>query len=557
MPLHDVIILGSGLAGSVAAACLARAGVDVLVLDAGRHPRFAVGESTIPYTSIMTSLIAERYGVPEIGYLADFTLVRDHVSTNCGIKRNFGFVYHQPHRPHDPAQANQFPIYPGSHAESHLLRADVDHWMILIAQKYGATLREQTTAATVDVDDQAVSLTLSDGSVVTGKFLIDASGFRSPLAQKYGLREEPSRLRTHSRSIFTHMTGVEPFERTSTGGSHGNPSPWSQGTLHHLFPGGWMWVIPFDNYAGATSDACSVGISFDPRMHPKPEGDPAAEFSRFLAEFPDISQQFLHATAIRPWVSTGRLQYSSTRTVGYRWCLTAHAAGFIDALFSRGLQNTMAIIHALVWRVIEAVREDDFSVDRFEYIQELEQGLLDANDMLVANAYTSFADWELWNAWFRVWEAAQVLSTGQVFHVYSRFLATADPAVFAELERVEPCGAIPDYAPARAMIEAASGHMRRVQEGQVSPALAADAIFGLLSKADFIPPLFGLARRSNRWYRVTPASAVRTAVWARTKAPPPIAPLFARGLGAGLRQHFGHQLRTRLTGREPEPGHAP
>lgn len=545
-PEHDVVILGSGLAGGVIAACLARAGLDVLVIDAGRHPRFAVGESTIPYTSLMTSLISERYSVPEIGYLSSFATVRDHVSSNCGIKRNFGFVFHRPGQAHDPAQSNQFPIFPSSRAESHFFRADVDHWLIKVAQRYGAQLREDTRVNDVHVDEDAVTLSLPDGGTLTGKFLIDASGYRSPLAERFGLREVPTRLRTHSRTLFSHMNGVLPFEQTIRPQNvHGNPSPWSQGTLHHIFPGGWMWVIPFDNHRGATNSLCSVGISLDPRIHPKPDVDPAVEFEQFLADFPDISPQFANARAVRPWVSTERLQYSSSSTVGYRWCLTAHAAGFIDALFSRGMQNTMAVIHSLVWRVIDAVRENDFSPARFEYVQELEQGLLDANDSLVANAYTSFQDWDLWNAWFRVWETAQILSTAVLSRAYSAFTVRRDSAALSELARLEPGGAIPDYPPVREMLSKASLLVADVQECKRTPDEASEGIFEMLKEANFIPPLVGLAERSNRWYAVTPAKVARTAVWARWQAPPEIRQFFGDGIGWRFAKEYGRSLRVR------------
>src|SRR5690349_4061292 len=85
---HDVLVIGSGLAGSITAACLARNGIDVLVLDAGKHPRFAIGESTIPFTSMMMRLVSERYGVPEIKWLATFEAVQEHVDCNSGVKRN-------------------------------------------------------------------------------------------------------------------------------------------------------------------------------------------------------------------------------------------------------------------------------------------------------------------------------------------------------------------------------------------------------------------------------------------------------------------------------------
>jgi 2-polyprenyl-6-methoxyphenol hydroxylase-like FAD-dependent oxidoreductase len=42
------MILGSGLAGSISALCLASQGVKVALVDAGQHPRFAIGESMTP-----------------------------------------------------------------------------------------------------------------------------------------------------------------------------------------------------------------------------------------------------------------------------------------------------------------------------------------------------------------------------------------------------------------------------------------------------------------------------------------------------------------------------
>lgn len=536
---HDVVILGSGLAGSIIAACLARNGLNVLVIDAGQHPRFAVGESTIPYTSMMMRLVSERYDVPEIKKLTTFEAVQAEVSTNCGIKRNFGFVYHNPGEPHDPRQTNEFPIPRITHIENHFYRQDVDQWMLNVAVRYGASVRQRMNITDVDISDKMAALIAADGTRVTAKFIIDASGFRSPLASKFSLREEPTRLRAHSRTLFNHMVGVRPFEDTVfPRGVHKNPSAWSEGTLHHLFPGGWMWVIPFDNHPRATNPLCSVGISVDPRIHPKPDCPPQEEFDRLLADFPDIGRQFTTARAVREWVSTGRLQYSSRQTVGYRWCLTSHAAGFIDALFSRGLENTMEIINSLVCRVIDATRDDDFSVERFEYIQELEQGLLDFNDDLVANAYTSFQSWNLWDAWFRVWSLGQILATFEINRSYAKFLETRDQAVLDHLARLEPYGSLPDYPPARELLKTVSERVQAVQNNQLDAEVAAGQIFELLRQADFVPPAFGLTDRSNRWYNATSGKVVKTLAWARKDAPPEIGELVYEGLTLFIRKRL-------------------
>jgi tetracycline 7-halogenase / FADH2 O2-dependent halogenase len=535
---HDVVILGSGLAGSMIAACLARNGVDVLIVDAGQHPRFAVGESTIPYTSMMMRLVSERYGVPEIKRLTSFESVQAKVSTSCGVKRNFGFVYHRAGQPHNHAEANGFPIPKVTHTENHFFRQDTDQWMLAVAVRYGARVKQRARVSDVRIDADGATLTLPDGEV-TARFVIDASGHRSPLAAAFNLRETPTRLRTHSRSLFTHMINVKPYEDVVTPpGAHHNPSPWSQGTLHHLFSGGWMWVIPFNNHPRSTNPLCSVGICLDPRVHPKPEGTAQEEFYAFLRQFPEVRKQFVDAKPVRNWVSTDRLQYSSSRTIGPRWCLTSHAAGFVDALFSRGLENTMEIINSLVVRVLDALREDDFDTERFEYVQELEQGLLDFNDNLVANAYTSFQNWDLWNAWCRVWMLGQILSTCEVNRAYAKFLDDPKTPALDLLASLEPSGSLPDYAPLRELYRGVGEAVQEVQEGHLDAGVAAGRIFTMLQSADFVPPAFSFGDPDNRWFDHTIPRVTKTLRWAKTEAPPEIGDLLYEGLTLFSRKRF-------------------
>nr|WSY56598.1 tryptophan 7-halogenase [Streptomyces sp. NBC_00886] len=540
--LHDVAIIGSGVAGSILAACLARNGADVVVLDADTHPKFTIGESTIPFTSMMMRLIAERYGVPEIKHLATFEGVYANITTQCGVKRNFGFVFHNEGERQDPRLRTRFEVPKITHTENHYFRQDIDSWMLSVAIKYGARVRQQQPVVDVDFDDDGVTITTAGDKTLRARFVADASGHRSVLAKKLNLREEPTRFRHQSRSLFNHFVGVRPFDEVGKPDVHaGFRTQWHEGTLHHLFPGGWMWIIPFDNHARATNPLCSVGVQLDPRLHPMPDCSPEEEFRRFLAKYPDIQAQFADARPVRSWVRTGRLQYSSRQTVGHRWCLTSHAAGFVDPLFSRGMSNTLETVHALTHRLLAALRDDDFSVDRFAYMQELEQGLLDFNDDLCANAYVSFGDWRLWNAWFRIWSLGQIIATFEVNRAYARYLDTRDTAVLEPLEHAWWRGkVIPEespYAPVLELLRETSEVCQAVQLGELDAGAAADTILRRLQQADFIPPAFGLEDPERQCIDANFLGSIKALRWAG-KNGTEVAKLTQEGLTLFLKKRF-------------------
>jgi tetracycline 7-halogenase / FADH2 O2-dependent halogenase len=525
---HDVAILGAGMAGGMLGAVLARNGVKVLLIDAGSHPRFAVGESSIPYTSAMTRIIAERYQVPEIEALASFRGIHEKVTPMCGRKQNFGFVYHQQGRPQDPQQINQLVVPEWQRTETHLFRQDIDAYLFHVAVGYGAEPRLATRITGIEIDPASGVLLREDGGEeFRAKYLVDGGGFRSPVAAAFGLRDEPTRARHHSRALFTHMVGVTPFDDAGAAKSHKQPSPWHHGTLHHVFDGGWLWVIPFNNHEGSRNPLCSVGLTLDERVFPKTGVTPQEEFDAFLRRFPEIAEQFTTAKAVRPWVSTDRLQYSATRTVGDRYCLTSHAAGFIDALYSRGLTNTLEVVNCLAWRLIDASRDDDWSTSRFAYIDSLQQGLFDVHDDLAYSSFVGFRHYDLWNAVTRVWESTSIMPTMTVEKAYRTFLQTRDDQVFRELEETSTPGLpAPVGQDISQLLTFTRETCHAVESGALPPGQAADRLFARIQQADFLPAPFELGDPGNRCFEATPALIERAVEWGRTQAPAHIAQLF-------------------------------
>lgn len=540
---YDVAILGSGIAGSMLGAILARNGANVLLIDADAHPKFAIGESTIPYTLVALRTIAERYDVPEIKTLATFTNTTKIIGPSFGVKKHFGFMLHQPGQPQDPAQVNQFNTPGLLHEASHLFRQDSDAYLFYVAAKYGCTIRQNFRVTDVDFDDAGVTISGANGEY-RARYIVDASGFRSPLAAKFDLREDPCRFKHHSRSMWNHMTNVTPTDDLFNHPRRDTPPvPWYQGTVHHMFERGWFWVIPFDNNKWSRNPLCSVGLTLDERKYPKdPNLSPAEEFAAMAGRYPDIARQYAGARPAREWISTDRLQYSSKRVVGDRWCLLAHAAGFLDPLFSRGLSNTAESINALAWRLLRAVRDDDFSAERFEFVERLQQGLLDYNDELVNAAFISFSDYDLWTAVFRIWAWGSNAGTFRLQQALTRYFKDGKDEHFLAQEEAPNLGFYwPDHDGYRKLFDEMVAKCADFESGLVTARQAADDLYKHLQDADFVPKHFGFAERDRRFLNPTPPVLAKTVAWVRREADPSV-----RDLMLGT---FSEAFKYKLVGR--------
>lgn len=487
----DVAIVGGGIGGSALAAILARNGVRTAIIEAGGHPRFTIGESTVPETIVGLRVLARRYGVPELGYLAGHHTLRRRVSATSGVKRNFGFAYHREGEPFRAEECNQHPTWgPPIGPDSHYFRQDIDAYLYQVALSYGATGMTHTPVVAADFDADGVTIRTASAGDYRASFVIDAGGIRSLLGEQLQLRIDPPPYQTRSRTIFNHFVGVEPFDRViPPRREHGMPSPFAQGTLHHLFEGGWAWVIPFDNHVGTTSQLCSVGLNLDIDKYPQREGDSAEdEFWAHVNRFPTFQKQMSKARAVRAYMSSSRSQFASKQVVGDRWCLLPHASDFIDPLFSSGLAATVMIINALGHRLIDAVRDGDFSAQRFEYIETWTKNSFKYYDSLVANSYTAFQDFDLWNAWFRVWSVATMYGAANQLQSIFDYEKTQDAQVFNRLERAPHRGlqAIdnPRYA---ALFATACAAVQGVRDKEIEATEASHRIHVALRQSGLVP----------------------------------------------------------------------
>lgn len=400
---YDVAIIGSGIGGSTLAGILARQGLSVIVFEGGSHPKFAIGESMILETSEMMRALAEFYDVPELAYFSSENYFK-YAGYSHGVKRHFGFVHHTPGQEQDIELSLQavIPKQPYGH-EMHLFRQDTDSFLTSVAISYGADILQNTLVADIDVQSDGVNITTTNGQIYRSEYLVDAGGFRSLVSEKRGWRHHD--LQTQTRSIFTHMIDVPCYNDVSASPQEFDvPFRWSEGTLHHIFKGGWLWIIPFNNHIDSTNPLCSVGLQLDPRIYPaRKDISPEQEFYEFIDKFPQLKQQLQSAKAVRGWIRAERLQFSSRQVVDDRVALLGHAAGFIDPLYSKGLYLTHISVMVIADLLLKAKKTGDYSSKAFQPLDELTLNYIQMHDKLVANSIKSWSNYKLWRVYSVQW----------------------------------------------------------------------------------------------------------------------------------------------------------
>lgn len=402
---YDCLIVGSGLFGSAAALVLRRSGLRVLVVEAKRHPRFAIGESMVPTTTRGLEWLARTYDVPELRAVSHYLGLRE---LDCAgwPKQAFWFGYSR------PGQAMQWSdqlmyISPGlpQGPDVHVLRADTDAYLVSCFPAYGVEYRDQTVLDRLTLESEGVAAKLTSHAgveTVRARYLLDCTGYASAIARQLGLRDPSPTCRTNTRTIFSHFRNVPMLEDVL---GHTEPlmvNSRDVTTIHHCFERGWIWVIRFD------SGVVSVGVTLDRSVHPEDNRPGEDEFWDIVSRYPTVQAHLGAATPIRPFVKTGRLQYTSHGCVADHVALAPHAATFLDPLLSTGMNLSQAFLSRFVPRLTDGLAARDLSVGRFRDVATAFELEVDAADMIIDGMFRSFADFDLFKQYWRTWVYASI-----------------------------------------------------------------------------------------------------------------------------------------------------
>ncbi|MEX2152192.1 MAG: FAD-dependent oxidoreductase, partial [Gemmatimonadaceae bacterium] len=248
-PRRDVVVVGSGFAGSLVARLLAVQGYDVVLLERGTHPRFAIGESSTPLANLSLERMARRYGLPDCHDLAAHgRWLRRYPDVRRGLKRGFTFYRHHPGERLGTRGLDSERLLVAASpndlvADTHWLRADVDHHFVRQAADAGVDYRERAELSDIAFRDSDVRLVGSrDGEPfeLHSNFVIDASGPGGFLARH--LRIPPGLHRAYTRSglVFSHFSNVR-FIDDVVPGLPAGPFIDDWAAVHHIIDEGWMY----------------------------------------------------------------------------------------------------------------------------------------------------------------------------------------------------------------------------------------------------------------------------------------------------------------------------
>lgn len=335
----DVVVIGGGPAGSVAATFLAQKGYDVVLFERERHPRYRVGESLIPHFWKYCDMIgvSEKLMAEQFIQKAGGTVVWDGVVRQMAFK-DFGYGR------------------PALHVE----RSRFDQILLEHAGSQGVQVFEEVAAVRVTVgDNPSVVYRRGEDDAVgetSCRFIVDASGQNAVVAKELGLRYIDDQFRFMSvwgyfdDSPYIALDGkAYPFERLRD-----IPPTTFVSSLDNKKVGdwGWLWHIPLRKNT-------SVGFVLPSEQMKSIKGPEALQafYLNACSRTPYLDQMLQDARFVDGSLRVIRdYSYRTTQLAGPGFFLIGDGAAFVDPIFSVGVVLAMYSAFISAWAIDRSLR---------------------------------------------------------------------------------------------------------------------------------------------------------------------------------------------------------
>ena len=337
----DVLVIGAGPSGTVAASIINKAGFKVKIVEKLKFPRFVIGESLLP--RCMEAL-------DEAGFL-------DAVK-EAGFQEKFGAKFVKDGKVCDYFFADQFT--PGWNWTWQVPRGEFDKILADTVEKMGVPVSYETTVTGIEFNgtDSITTVEDIDGNVsqIEARFIVDGSGYGRVIPRLFNM-DVPSHL-VPRRALFTHAVDLkrsmddEPNRITIV--------------VHQ--PGVWVWVIPF------SSGITSVGFVGEPKFFKQYEGTYEEQLRALIASEPYLKERFKDVEfAFEPKVLES-YSISTSKFYGDGFVLTGNVTEFLDPVFSSGVTLATVSSQLAANLVIRKLKGENFDWDT-EYTQPMMQGI--------------------------------------------------------------------------------------------------------------------------------------------------------------------------------------
>lgn len=337
----DVLVIGAGPSGTVAASIIKKAGYSVKIVEKLTFPRFVIGESLLP--RCMEAL-------EEAGFL--------EAVKAAGFQEKFGAKFVKNGKICDYIFADQFTK--GWTWTWQVPRAEFDKILADCCEKMGIPVSYETTVTGITFNGSDSVTTVEDAqgnkSQIEARFIIDGSGYGRVIPKLFNL-DKPSNLETR-KALFVHTVDKK---RSMA------DEPNRITIVVHEY-GVWIWIIPF------SSGITSVGFVGHPGFFEKNTGTPEEQMRALFASEPYFAERFrdvefvFEPRMLQGWSSTTNKFY------GDGFVLTGNVTEFLDPVFSSGVTLATVSSQIAAKLVIRRLQGEQVDWDN-EYMEVMMQGV--------------------------------------------------------------------------------------------------------------------------------------------------------------------------------------
>ncbi len=338
----DVLVIGAGPAGCIAASIVHKNGLKVHVVEKMKFPRFVIGESLLP--RVMDHL-------DETGLLSDVEA--------AGFQKKFGAKFVMGDKVCDFNFSDQFTK--GWTWTWQVPRAQFDQILANGVAKKGIPVEFEMGVTAIQFNDDESSVTTVEDAngnkkLIEARYIIDASGYGRVIPNLLGLNKQSSfdPRKTH----FTHFR--DPHRPEGVEGNRITVIVHKQET--------WIWVIPFSN--GVTS----VGYVSNPAYFTPFVEEPVERMKAIVADNDFLRERFKDQEMLMTPRTIEGYAITATKFFDKGFVTVGNATEFLDPVFSSGVTFAMESGSTAAKLVSRKLKGEtvDFQT---EYVDHMMQGI--------------------------------------------------------------------------------------------------------------------------------------------------------------------------------------